>query len=252
LAKPEELYKEATPVALSAYGAESPDYARFLNEVGRYYHTRRKYEIAERLYMQAFGIRVRAFGQEHPEVAESICNLAVLFENQARYPKAEVYYRTALGIREKLLGPEDVATLETREHFARLLTKMSKTAEAAEQIKLAAAARTPRLEQLTGERVDIGEVVRGGLGVEAPLIDTRVEPGYTDEARIGRHEGAVELEVEIDADGHPRNLRVVRSLGLGLDEKAIEAVRLWRFKPARRDNKKVAFRALLEIEFRLL
>ncbi len=252
LAKPEELYREADPLAAAAWGRESAEYAGFLNEVGRYYHRRRKYEIAERFYRDGFAIRVRKLGKENIEVAESIHNLAILYENQALFEKAEVYYRTALELREKLLGPDNVLTIETAEHFARLLHRIQKHAEATPLEERARAVRRPLLDAAAGPRVDIGQVYGPGSALKMPELEDQTEPDYSDEARIGRHEGVVGVEAEIDVDGLPRNLRIVRILGLGLDEKALEAVRQWRFRPARLDGKKVACRVLLEINFTLL
>jgi len=62
----------------------------------------------------------------------------------------------------------------------------------------------------------------------------------------------VELSVEVDPSGHARNMRVVHSVGLGLDEKAMEAVAKWRFKPGTKDGKAVTVMALIEVSFRLL
>jgi TonB family protein len=252
LAEPEQLYREADPVMRTARGAESAEYARFSNEVGRYYHTRRKYDLAERFYKEAFRIRVELFGQEHVEVAESLNNLAILYENQARYPKAENYYQYALAIRRKLLGDDDVKTTETCEHFARLLYRMQRT-EAAE--KLASEARAVREKMLaaaTANHVDLGKVYETEAGLRRPELIERTEPNYTEEARIARHEGTVRIEVEIDEDGRPRNTKVLQILGLGLDEQAIRAVREWRFRPARFDGRKVPCRIVLAIDFSLL
>ena len=55
----------------------------------------------------------------------------------------------------------------------------------------------------------------------------------------------------VAADGRPRDIRVARSLGMGLDEKAIEAVRTWRFEPARKDGNPVAVQINVEVSFRL-
>jgi len=251
-AKPENLYQEARESGAVAWGRESGEYAQLLNEIGRYYHTRRKYDLAEGYYLDAFGIRVRTFGKEHVDVADSINNLAVLFENQARYAKAEMYFRTALAIREQLLGPDALPTVETKEHFARLLLRMQKGEEAEPLLEQARAVRRPMLDKLTADRVDLGEVVSAGPGVRTPELELQVDPEYSDEARIARQEGSVALEIEMDSEGVPRNFRVLRPLGLGLDEKAIEAVRQWRFKPARLNGKRVPFRAVLQISFRLL
>jgi outer membrane biosynthesis protein TonB len=68
-------------------------------------------------------------------------------------------------------------------------------------------------------------VYRVGGGVSAPTLIHKVEPEYSEEARKAKYEGTVILYVEISPDGHAVNPRVVHSVGLGLDEKAIEAVR---------------------------
>ena len=60
------------------------------------------------------------------------------------------------------------------------------------------------------------------------------------------------LYVEVDTAGKARNLRVIRSLGLGLDEKAIEAVQKWRFRPGQRNGQPVIVAATIEVNFRLL
>jgi TonB family protein len=86
----------------------------------------------------------------------------------------------------------------------------------------------------------------------APVLLHKVEPDYSEEARKAKFQGTVLLSVEIDEQGSVRAVRVTRPVGLGLDEKAIEAVRRWRFKPALRDGKPVATPAAIEVNFRLL
>jgi TonB family protein len=60
------------------------------------------------------------------------------------------------------------------------------------------------------------------------------------------------LSIVIDVDGRARDIRVVKSLGMGLDEKAIEAVTRWRFKPALKNGRPVAVRATVHMGFTLL
>jgi protein TonB len=86
----------------------------------------------------------------------------------------------------------------------------------------------------------------------APLLVYKVDPDYSDQARLARYNGTVLLRLIIDEKGDPRDIRVLRSLGLGLDEKAIEAVRRWRFRPGLKDGKAVAVDANIEVNFRLL
>jgi protein TonB len=97
-----------------------------------------------------------------------------------------------------------------------------------------------------------GGVFRVGGGVTAPVPLYRPEPEYSEEARKAKYQGTVVLYVEVDATGKPRNLKVVRSLGLGLDEKAVEAVEKWKFRPGYKDGKPVTVAATVEVNFRLL
>lgn len=85
-----------------------------------------------------------------------------------------------------------------------------------------------------------------------PTLVFKVEPEYTDDARKARLQGLVSLVAEVGADGRIRSARVVRGLGMGLDERAMEAVTQWRFRPARRDGVAVAAPAIIEVHFHLL
>jgi len=97
-----------------------------------------------------------------------------------------------------------------------------------------------------------GGVYRVGGGVTAPAVLFKVDPEYSEEARKAKYSGTVVLYIEVDQNGHARNLRVVKGIGLGLDEKAIEAVNKWRFKPGLKDGKAVVVAAHIEVNFRLL
>jgi TonB family protein len=97
-----------------------------------------------------------------------------------------------------------------------------------------------------------GGVFRVGGGVTAPALLLKVEPEYSEEARKAKHQGTVLLYVEVDPSGRATNIRVTRSLGLGLDEKAIDAVKKWKFIPGRKDGKPVTVAAVIEVTFRLL
>jgi TonB family protein len=97
-----------------------------------------------------------------------------------------------------------------------------------------------------------GGVFRVGGGVTSPVPVYRIEPEYSEEARKAKYQGTVVLSVIIDAKGRPTNIKVIRSLGLGLDEKAIEAVSKWKFRPGLKDGKPVAVYASIEVNFRLL
>ena len=97
-----------------------------------------------------------------------------------------------------------------------------------------------------------GGVYKIGGGVSSPSLLYKVEPEYSEEARKAKFQGTVLLYVEVDEKGLPRNIRVIRPLGLGLDQKAIEAVEKWKFSPGKKDGKPVAVQAQIEVNFRLL
>jgi len=97
-----------------------------------------------------------------------------------------------------------------------------------------------------------GGVFRVGGGVTAPVLLAKIEPEYSEEARKAKYQGTVLLYVQVDPSGRAINMRVLHSLGLGLDEKAMEAVKRWKFKPGMKDGKPVTVEAQIEVNFRLL
>ncbi len=97
-----------------------------------------------------------------------------------------------------------------------------------------------------------GGAFRVGGGVSAPSVLFKVEPEYSEEARKAKFQGTVVLSIVVDPSGKARDIRVIRPLGLGLDEKAIEAVNKWRFKPGLKDGSAVPVQATVEVNFRLL
>lgn len=96
-----------------------------------------------------------------------------------------------------------------------------------------------------------GGVFKVGGGVTAPRAIFSPDPQYSDEARKAHYQGTVILWVMVGPDGRAHDVKIARSLGMGLDEKAIEAVRTWKFAPAMKDDKPVAVQINVEVNFRL-
>lgn len=96
-----------------------------------------------------------------------------------------------------------------------------------------------------------GGIYRLGGGVVAPRVLYQPDPEYTEEARKAKYQGTVVLWLVVGPDGRPRDVRVARTLGMGLDQKAVEAVRRWKFEPATKDGKPVAVEMNVEVSFRL-
>jgi TonB family protein len=97
-----------------------------------------------------------------------------------------------------------------------------------------------------------GGLYRVGGQVSAPVVLNSVEAEFSDEARRAKYQGVCIISIIVDAQGNPQNPRVVRALGMGLDEKAMEAVRKYKFKPALKDGKTpVPVMINVEVNFRL-
>jgi TonB family protein len=96
-----------------------------------------------------------------------------------------------------------------------------------------------------------GGIFRVGGGVSAPSIIYRVEPTYSEEARKAKYQGVVVLSAIVRKDGSIEILKVVRSLGLGLDENAIQALKQWKFRPGQRNGVPVDVALNIEVNFSL-
>jgi len=96
-----------------------------------------------------------------------------------------------------------------------------------------------------------GGVFRVGGGVTAPRALDTPDPEYSEEARKAKYQGTCVLWLIVGPDGKPRDVKVARALGMGLDEKAIQAVRNWKFEPAMKDGRPVAVQINVEVNFRL-
>ena len=96
-----------------------------------------------------------------------------------------------------------------------------------------------------------GGLYRVGGGVSAPTVVYRIEPNYSEDARRARYQGSVVLSAIVRKDGSIEILKVLRGLGLGLDENAVEALRKWKFRPGTRSGEPVDVALNIEINFAL-
>jgi len=96
-----------------------------------------------------------------------------------------------------------------------------------------------------------GVYIAGRKGVTLPEAIYSPEPSFSDEARKAKFQGIVMLMVVVAKDGRVYNIRLRQSLGMGLDEKAIEAVRNWRFRPATLNGQPVATEIAVQVDFHL-
>lgn len=96
-----------------------------------------------------------------------------------------------------------------------------------------------------------GGVMTVGGGVSAPQLIHSVEPEFTNEARAARYQGVVSIQLIVDRNGNPENLQVLKHLGMGLDQKALEAVRQYQFRPAMYQGHPVPVRLVVDVNFHL-
>jgi len=96
-----------------------------------------------------------------------------------------------------------------------------------------------------------GGVFRPGRGVTPPRGIFTPDPEFSEEARKAKYQGTCTLMIVVATDGRPTNIRVVNSLGMGLDEKAIETVKTWRFEPGLKDGHPVNVEMAVEVDFHL-
>jgi periplasmic protein TonB len=96
-----------------------------------------------------------------------------------------------------------------------------------------------------------GRLFRVGGGVSAPIVFYRIEPGYPEEARKARYQGSVVLSAIVRKNGTIQILKVLRGLGLGLDENTVEALSQWKFRPGMHGGEPVDVALNIEINFTL-
>jgi periplasmic protein TonB len=89
------------------------------------------------------------------------------------------------------------------------------------------------------------------LPQEIPKVIHTVPPEYTKEALDAKLQGDVVLSAVVDVDGAPTDIKVTRGLGMGLDEKAVECVKQWRFSPGSNHGDPIATKVVIEVNFRL-
>jgi len=90
-----------------------------------------------------------------------------------------------------------------------------------------------------------------GGGVSAPILTFKVDPEFSEEARKSKTAGNVLVNLIVNAQGRPENVHVLRGVGMGLDEKAVEAVRQYKFTPAMEAGKPVAVELNVEVNFEI-
>jgi bla regulator protein blaR1 len=106
-------------------------------------------------------------------------------------------------------------------------------------------------ESASSNFADPQQIYHIGGDVTAPKLVYAPDPEFTEKARRAKYQGVCVIAVIIDAQGNPKRVQVVRHLGMGLDQKAVEAVKQYKFKPGMRFGNPVAVQVNIEVNFRL-
>jgi TonB family protein len=271
----QKLLESALAIRGEVSGRQSVDYGVGLLNLGDLAKRQHSEDSAVTFYAQA----AEVLG-ERPEAARALTYLGVISVKNKDFPQALVYFQQALRadparsgsaqtwmaltqeraqnldeadrLYQSALSSQDPQSLEaaiTMEVYARLLRQQGR-AEQANDLEARAAAIHKALARPAPAPTE--GVYRIGADITPPAVLEKVEPQYTEEARVARIQGTTVLSVEIGPDGVARNAQVLRGVGLGLDESALIAISQWRFKPGAKNGQPVTVKASIEVNFRLL
>jgi TonB family protein len=228
----EDLYAQAAQIL-----GERPEAAPALTHLGLA-------ALAHRDFAQAFAHFQHAQQVDPAHAGTALMWMAVVRQAEQNTDDAERLYQSAVAAQD----PESVDAAVIMEVYAQFLRAQGRVDQASEfDARVAAAMRQAH----TATALPPG-VYRLGGGVSAPSPVQKVEPQYTEEARAAKLQGTVVLQVVIGTDGRVHDPRIVRGLGLGLDQNAIESISQWQFKPAVKDGQPVKVLATIEVNYRLM
>ena len=193
--------------------------------------------------------RARNVAKSGNDIGTAMTWMALVREVQpGESAAAESLYRASLAIED----PDSTIQANTMDYFAHYLAVNQRAQESVAVNGQAAAIHKARASELSATLVSTTTAFRVGGGTTAPSLLFKQEPEYSDQARIAKFQGTVLLSVVIDADGSAKNIQVMRALGMGLDEQAVQAVMQWKFKPGSKGGVAVPVQAQIEVNFRLL
>ena len=205
-------------------------------------------DLATKDAAQAISDFAQAQTADPAKAGEAQMWTAIAHERQNNLEAAAACYQTALAAE----APDSAAAATIMELYAQLLLQQGHDEEASTMRTQAAGIRKAQAAQTAPSGHTSGSnVQRIGGEVTAPVLTSKVEPEYTEEARIAKYQGTAMLSIEVGTDGLAHNIKVVRALGFGLDQKAIEAISRWKFSPGAMAGHPVTVAALVEINFKL-
>jgi eukaryotic-like serine/threonine-protein kinase len=198
----EKMHRAALAINRKQSGAESPEIAASLNDLGLALFEEGNLAEAENAYQEALSIRRRLFGSENADLAVSLNGLAVVYRHQRKLPESESLTREAIGIRRKLFGNESLEVSDSLHNLSIVLGDEGKRAESEATARELLAMR------------------RKLLGLEHPLVAAALQDlswatsynGKSEEAESLRRE-ALAMQRKFLGDEHPAVSRSLAALG---------------------------------------
>ncbi|HEY3839638.1 MAG TPA: TonB family protein, partial [Bryobacteraceae bacterium] len=178
----------------------------------------------------------------------------VLRDRQDQMDGAEAAFLAAMAVEP----PNSMQTFETLTVYAEFLRRHGRDAAAdtlhaqAEVIRKSGFIPTPKPVSEPHATPQSNATQRAGGPVSQPIVLSKHDPPYSEEARAVKYSASVLVQIVVGADGLAHNLRVVRPAGFGLDDCALTAIATWKFKPGEREGTPVPVHAMVEVNFRLL
>lgn len=228
-----DLYARAAQII-----GEHPEAARALTHLGIA-------ALSKRDFAQAFVYFQHVQEVDPAQAGTALMWMAVVRQTEQKPDDAERLYQSALAAQD----PESIDAAVITQVYAQFLRAQGREDQARDLDTRATAIRKAHAPVAPALPAD---VYRVGHGVSAPTVLRKEEPQYSEEARAARLEGTVIVVVVVGSDGVAREPRLLRGVGLGLDENAVEAISQWQFKPGVKDGQPVNVSATIEVNYRLL
>jgi TonB family protein len=230
----EALYAKAAQVL-----GDQPEAARALTHLGLA-------AIAKKDFPQAKDYFQHAQRVDPTQAGPALMWMAVAEQYQQHMDDAERLYQSAISVQD----PKSVDAAVIMEVCGQFLREQGRADQAGEMEARAEAIQRANAPPASSHPTSGAYKI--GAGISPPSVLRKIEPDYSEEARVAKLQGTVVVQVVIGPDGVAHDARIVRGLGLGLDEQAIEAIGQWQFKPGVKDGQPVPVTATIEINWHLL
>jgi TonB family protein len=208
-------------------------------------------EIANQNYAQATNDLTKASSLDTTKTAQANMWLAISAQRQGNLTKAESFYRSSLAMQDPY-SPSAATGMELLSDLLRQQKRLVEAKPFRDQALVARKFQPPLVVPVvsgTGTPGPTPNLLTVTGSVKPPAVISRLEPIYTEDARLANYHATVVVSYEVWPDGVAHRIRIVRGAGFGLSEKAAEAISQWKFRPATNDGQPVAVSQTVSFSF---